>query len=136
MAIVGPVPDSVISEIPNNLQDALSILMFVGASFALTGSLMGSWFFFPRANKITMYRLGIIGTPAIAASLAFYGWAIVNGTPSFTSAMAGMMSPSLCVSAIVNSIFLGLEIRRIKRNLPRARGEVQDQIKANEENDA
>jgi hypothetical protein len=91
----------------------LALTLFIGSTIALVGVATGTRFFRPRIDPRRAYRLGIAGAPAYAASLAVYGWAIIAGTPSWPSALGGVLGPLIGLGALINAFTFWLEVRRI-----------------------
>lgn len=115
--ILGPVPESSISELSSDLQKTLSTILLIGGVTCTIGSLLGSRFFFPGFSVVRSYGIGLIGIPLVASSMFFYGYAVMINTNNFASALGGTFAPLLGIGAAMNGVYFLLEIRRIQRNM-------------------
>lgn len=107
--LFGPVPNSSVAELPDYLQMMLAFCIFMGATICLYGTIK------PRADPRYSYRLGYSAAPATSIGLFVYGWAIINDTPNWTSAFAGLVGPFMGIGALLNALGFWLEIRRLNR---------------------
>jgi vacuolar-type H+-ATPase subunit I/STV1 len=117
MIAVGPVPNSVVDELSNSTQDLLALCIFVGSAICVTGITLGTRFLRRGIDIRRCYILQICGMPAVTVSLWVYGWAIIHGTESWTSALGGVMGPMIGLGALINAVTFVREIRRINRNI-------------------
>lgn len=117
MILIGPVPDSSISELSSSTQRMLSISLFLGSSICLIGASSGSRYFLDSWKITKSYQWAIIGMPFIATSIGFYGYAVYVHTPNWASALGATLAPLLGMGGCFNSIFIWLESRRIEANV-------------------
>lgn len=110
----GPVPNSVLEDMSNQLQVSMCVCIFIGCSIKLHGALSGSRWYFPHTTLRSAYKYGYIGAPIATAGALVYGWYILSGTPSFLSALGGVSTPLFGVGISVQAIFYWLESRRIE----------------------
>lgn len=114
MILLGPVPDSSISELSATTQKMLSLSLFVGSAICLFGSATGSRFFFRNWKRTKSYQYAVVGMPFVATSIMFYGYAVYVHTPNWISAVGATLGPLLGVGGVINSTFVWLESRRIR----------------------
>lgn len=127
----GPVPNSVLDDMPVWLQIAMCIAIFVGCGIKLHGALSGSRWYFPNTKLLKSYRWGYTGAPAASTGAFVYGWFILSGTPTFLSAMGGVSTPMFGLGISLQAGLYWLESRRIERNerilTEQARAEIADE---------
>lgn len=107
--LFGPVPNSSVAELPDYIQIMLSLCIFMGATICLYGTCR------PGLDPRFSYKLGYSAAPATSLGLFVYGWAIISGTPNWTSALGGLVGPFMGLGAALNAIGFWLEIRRLSR---------------------
>ena len=112
----GPVPNSVLADMPENLQIGMCACIFGGCSIKVHGALSGSRWYFPHTSLEQSYRWGYAGAPAATMGLWVYGYYTLSNTPNFWSALAAVATPLYGVGIGVQAVFYWLESRRIERN--------------------
>lgn len=111
---IGPVPNSSLSELSPNMQDALALFMFLGSALSLTGVAVGAPIV-PSVDRRNCYRLGILGAPLVTTSAWVLGGATIIGVESWSSALAAVAPPLLGLAVAVQAALFWLEIRRLDR---------------------
>lgn len=114
LMVIGPIPNSTISELSDSIQDMLAASIFIGSGVCLSGSLIGTRFLRPKADVRLSYKFALWGIPAISGSIGVYVWAIIHDTGSFwLSAYAGSIGLFLCIGVLLNGIDIAFEIARL-----------------------
>jgi hypothetical protein len=112
----GPVPSSVLEDMPAGLQTAMCAFIFLGCGIKLHGVLSGTRWWFPHAALQKCYRWGYTGAPMATTGCLVYGYYILSGTPNFLSALGGVATPMFGLGISVQAVFYWLESRRIEHN--------------------
>lgn len=124
----GPVPNSVLEDMPEWLQIWMCAFIFIGCGMKLHGILSGLKYYFPNTGVKHSYSWGVRGAPLATAGALVYGWFILSNTPNFFSALAGVSTPMFGLGIGFQSVLYWLEIRRIDRNERRLTADVKAQI--------
>ena len=117
MILLGPIPNSAISELSSLTQAILSWMLLVGAVLCLCGASIGSHFFFPRCSRRIAYQIAVIGIPLVVACMVFYSYAVMLNAGGFYASLGSSLGALLGLGAAINGVNFVLEIRRIERNL-------------------
>lgn len=112
----GPVPSSVLDDMPVGLQIAMCAAIFFGCGMKLHGALGGRRFWFPRMDPKRCYTWGYAGAPIAFVGTVTYGYFILSNTPNFWSAMSGVSTPLFGLGIMGQAALYLLEYRRIDRN--------------------
>lgn len=117
MSIVlqGPSPSSALSTMATSTQIAMCACIFGGCAIKLHGVLSHTRIWFPRKSLRKCYQLGYTGAPVASAGLLVYGYYILSNTPTWLSALGGMLTPLLGLGVLFQGVVYGLESRRIER---------------------
>lgn len=115
----GAVPSSSFAELSTIQQRFLVVFIFLGTALNITGSLMGSKYFFPLMLRIPTYHIGLCGNPLIISSVGFYTVVLIDRYDNPTSLIGFNLSLAIVMGALANMILFILEIRRIEKNLQR-----------------
>jgi hypothetical protein len=111
----GPSPNSVLIDMPDDLQIVMCSWIFLGCGTKLHGALSGSRWYFPNTELKNSYKYGYIGAPIATAGCLVYGWFILSATPTFLSALGGVATPLFGIGISFQAAFYWLESRRINR---------------------
>lgn len=116
IVLQGPVPSSVLEDMPDALQVAMCACIFVGCGIKLHGSLSNSRWYFPKTTLKKAYRWGYTGAPIATVGTWVYGWFILSNTDNFLSALGGVATPIFGLGISIQAGFYWLESRRIDHN--------------------
>lgn len=116
IVLVGPVPNSILSEMPEWLQIWMCGFIFLGCGIKLHGAFGHSRFWCPNRSIKQCYALGYIGAPFASTGLLVYGYFILSNTPNWVSALSGILTPMLGLGIGLQAVLYWLEWRRIDRN--------------------
>jgi hypothetical protein len=112
----GPIPNSILDDMPVALQLSMCVCIFSGCGIKLHGAMSGSRWYFPRTPLTKSYRWGYTGAPMATVGAFVYGWYILSGTPNYLSALGGVSTPMFGLGISIQAVFYWLESRRIERN--------------------
>lgn len=116
IVIVGPVPNSALSGMPEWLQMWMCAFIFGGCATKLHGALSGFKYYRPKTTVKQAYSYGFIGAPFATSGLLVYGYFILANTPNWVAAVSGILTPMLGLGIGLQGVFYWLEFRRIQRN--------------------
>lgn len=116
IVLQGPVPSSVLEDMPDGLQVAMCACISIGCSIKLHGALSGSRWYFPKTRLKKSYRWGYTGAPMATVGCLVYGWFILSGTDTFLSALGGVATPLFGIGISHQAVLYWLESRRIAHN--------------------
>lgn len=112
----GPVPTSVLAEMPNGMQVLMCACIFLGCGMKLHGALAGRRFWFPNTPLARCYRYGVTGAfPASMGTWVYAGYILPN-TENFSSAMGAVSTPMFGMGVALQAFLYWLEARRIEQN--------------------
>jgi len=132
IVLVGPVPNSALTNMSEWLQVWMCGCIFLGCAIKFHGACSGSRFWFPNTKVKICYTYGFIGAPIASSGLLVYGYYILAFTPNFIAALGGVLTPALGIGISLQAFFYWLEYRRIDRT----EGFLIAQAKAVIENDS
>lgn len=114
--LTGPVPTSILTDMPEGLQVAMCACIFFGAGMKLHGALAGHRYWFPTMSVKRCYTYGYSGAPLASVGCITYGYYILSNTQNFWSALGGVATPLFGVGIMAQAFLYILEYRRIDRN--------------------
>lgn len=118
LVIYGPIPNTSLSELPNDVQNLLNLAMFLGSSICIYGILRGEYGLVARKGDIRVsYNLAISGAPAVVASLGTYCYALFDAGNFVPSALSAVISVAIIGGTIQNVWDFRNERNRITRNI-------------------
>lgn len=110
----GPVPNSALSEMGDNLQLSMCGCIFGGLCIKLYGILGHSRWFRPGMSLRKAYQKGYQGAPVAAAGMFVYAYYLEANTSTWTSALGAALTPFLGLGILLQGILYWLEARRIE----------------------
>lgn len=111
---LGPAEGSPLRVMPPWLELSMAVCILVGCLVKLHGVLSHSRFWFSNTPLRRCYQLGYTGAPIAASGLFVYGWYILEHTPTWTSALAGLLAPLLGAGILLQGCVYWLESRRLE----------------------
>lgn len=126
--VVGPIPNSTISELPQSVQSILSLVLFLGAMVKLIGIYSGGRWFMPHTDIRTSYRYAVAAMPAVSGPLIVYVGTIVDTYhyQFWLSALAGALGMGIIAGSMWNAWDFLQEIKRIDRGVEYLKQEKHD----------
>lgn len=115
IVLQGPSPTSVLVDMSPEMQIAMCVCIFGGCVIKLHGVLSHTRIWFPSKPLRKCYQLGYTGAPLATAGLFVYGYFILHSTPTWLSALGGVLTPLLGVGISLQGCVYWLEARRIER---------------------
>lgn len=115
IVLQGPSPTSVLVDMSDPLQVAMCACIFGGCLIKLHGIASHTRFWFPHKPLRKCYQLGYTGAPLSTSGLLVYGYYILSNTPTWLSALGGVLTPLLGVGIALQGCVYWLEARRIER---------------------
>ncbi|AYN57982.1 membrane protein [Mycobacterium phage Fowlmouth] len=118
MIVLGPLPDSTISNLNEFTQTSMAFVLFLGSLSCIIGMSRGTRFFFPRADLRDSYLIAKWSIPGVVASLGTYVIAIlVNYGSIWLSALSGSIGASIVIGSLWNAWDFANEIDRLDEEL-------------------
>lgn len=115
IVLQGPSPSSVLVGMNDRLQIAMCACILIGCATKLHGVLCHTRIWFPNKPLIRCYQLGYTGAPIASGGLFVYGFYILSNTPTWLSAVGGVLTPCLGLGVLLQGGVYWLESRRIGR---------------------
>lgn len=113
--LLGPTPTSALRDMSEQLQVAMCTCIFVGCVVKLHGALCHTRFYFPNKPLRHCYQIGYRGAPVASAGLFVYGYYLIEGTPTWTSAVGTVGTTFFAFGVLLQGGVYWLEARRLER---------------------
>lgn len=118
LILIGPVPNSTISQLSSTTQMAMAVVMFCGTTVKIHGFLSGTKYFMPHRDIRDCYAQAAWAIIATNTGLAVYVLAIISYYGSWLlSTLGGALGLSMIAGAIWNAWDFYVEIHRLTRQL-------------------
>lgn len=123
MLIVGPVPNSTISNLNYFTQQSMALVMWLGSGMCIYGFLCGTRCFRPKADIRDSYLMAKWSMAAIGVSLGTYVVAIfINYGDLILSTIGGSIAASILVGGFWNAWDFANEVDRLDDELGNVTG--------------
>lgn len=114
MILVGPVPNSTISNLNTFTQVSMACVLWIGSALCIFGYLSGTRHFRRKTDLRDCYQLAKWSVPAIGVSLGTYVWSIFSSYGNLLlSALGGSIGASILVGSLWNAWDFANEIDRL-----------------------